>query len=595
MINRFLSIHKLKLIFLLTSIIILMITLQSDNIRTTSIALLGSSTITALLWLFLNLKISTKTAQNSVKPQRRHFVWVVVLLAVLLRLYALTIFPVDTQTGFEEIQTGANALQLMTIKEIPIEFRFTNLTGALGFILTGTHTLFSLRLGFRVLGFVSLILLAGCLHSEKTNWVVTSVILFFAATAKFLVLSGAVADEIFAGTSFLLGFLFSLYRLQVSKNQIFWSGCAGIFAGMLFMEYISYRIPVLILVLWLVFFYQRKVSWKERLPILFSFGLCWFLFATPTIIQSIRQPESSYFFDGLNRHFQERTSFFPTNSLFNLKNTFLAVFGYSANIGFFYTPDHTPMIQPFFGKLFFISLWFNLFFARHSFQKFLSISVLVSLISISIFSNNINMGRAFPSLILLVLITANFLNFVISQFKILLSKLTKKNWFPQRFKKINPVWKNLSQVIATWLLLAVIVITNLSDLYIMAHDPSVLGEFVNDEFALCSFLGEVSQPSQKVYFFNINGNLECPNSPPASWYFSDHLINLVGLPLAEFDNTQFNPGDLIIMGNMNTKLESLDYEKLVQLGLESDSLDSIQSQTDLTGKTIAASMCYQCK
>lgn len=60
--------------------------------------------------------------------------WSLVGLAVVLRYALLKLMP-PPLPGFEEIQTGGSAVRIARGAELPLQFRFTNLLGALGFAL----------------------------------------------------------------------------------------------------------------------------------------------------------------------------------------------------------------------------------------------------------------------------------------------------------------------------------------------------------------------------------------------------------------------------------------------------------------------------
>lgn len=592
---QFLHQNKHTLFFLIISFCLVMITAQTDSLNNSSLPLQIVSILTVGFWIIYHFKPKNFDKNHSIS-----IIWVFIFLAILIRLYALTIFPLDLQTGFEEIQTGSIAVSILTTKALPIEFRFTNLIAAFGFLMNGTPNLFTLRLGFRIFGLISLILLGLYFQEKKSHWFAALVMIFFAASHKFFVLSGSIADELFAGGPFLLLFLFCFLKLEKTDNPVFWSALAGFFAGILFFEYLSFRIPVFVMVLWLIFFYQNNLKGKERFQTLFSFFLCLIIIATPTLQQSMNHPESSILFDGIRRHFSERETFLSSAIFVNLQGTFFAVFGFPANISAFYTPVRVPMITPYFGWLFIISTLFNLIFDRNWFQKFLAISVLTTLLSISLFSNNNNIGRTVPALILLLIISGNFLSASIKLMQTWVKSFSKKlTHLPSNLKIAQIVFHSTSLFLAGLVVLAFLLFwitqTNLKDLKTMAQDPFVLQEYVNDEFALCSFLGETRQMDQKVMYFSSSNNISCPNTFPEIWYFETQPFVIDGYPLSDLESSDFHPGDLVFIGDKNKQLESVDFYKLVHIGLQSGSLQSLKTKTDLSGKMIAASICYRCK
>ncbi|PKO13036.1 MAG: hypothetical protein CVU39_21095 [Chloroflexi bacterium HGW-Chloroflexi-10] len=581
-------------------------------------------------WLILNNNSHFFSFNKFQLDRTIHPLWAVVVIAIFIRVVALTIFPLDIQPGFEEIQTGEVAKSIMLLREIPIEFRFTNIIGAFGFLFGGKMDLTLLRLPFRIVGLFVLFLLGAYFKNNKTNWRVVLVILFFAATNKFFVLSGAIADELFAAIPFLIIFLFSLSKLDTrNTDPVLWAGLAGFFAGILFFEYISYRIPVFVMSIWLVFFYNRSLKIGERLHILFSFFLCLLLVSIPTILQTLKYPESSIFFDGLRRHFGERSTFISQNFFSNLKDNFFAIFGYPSNISAMFTPHQIPMITPIFGWLFLISMAYCLIFEKKGFRKFLALSVLVTIVVISIFSNNNNIGRASPILWILLMISGCFLDRVVlfinpflvqiigkpkvagTQESGLQAESAAKNKFLNLLdygkKRVNLIKTKdgafiLNQSIIEIALKAcyvfilfAITTTNFIELTRMVYAPEVLREYANNEYALCSFLGRSRYSGQMVYYFSTSEYINCPGSLASSWYFSDEQFEIIGNPISMLEKVDFKKGSLILVGDPNKLLEQEDLEKLLRIGNQEDALKTLMTTKDITGKLIAASICYQCE
>lgn len=91
---------------------------------------------------------------------------------------------------------------------LPLQFRFTNLLGALGFA-----------------------------------WIPTLLAVFMTATMRWLVVAGGVADELFTGLIFELLLLYCVVGARTSRaNRLPWAAFAGLFAGLLAYEYDSYKI-----------------------------------------------------------------------------------------------------------------------------------------------------------------------------------------------------------------------------------------------------------------------------------------------------------------------------------------------------------------
>ena len=107
----------------------------------------------ALSWAIIRIP----GRDHKIKPVRNKkildWIWLGLIAALFLRFYATTIFPPQFQTGFEEIQTGSNAYRILLNNDLPIEFRFTNIIGSLGFLFGGKITLPSLHSFFKWAGY----------------------------------------------------------------------------------------------------------------------------------------------------------------------------------------------------------------------------------------------------------------------------------------------------------------------------------------------------------------------------------------------------------------------------------------------------------
>lgn len=282
----------------------------------------------SLLWLIANSRqVFISLTQIKFSELRIHPAWLLVLAAIVLRCYALTIFPPVNQTGFEEVQTGSAAYKILLGLGLPIEFRFTGLLGALGLAIGSEFSLASLRFPFQVVGGIGLILLVYSLRSFKVSWIPTLIMVFIAATLRFLVIASAVADELFVSISTLIAFVLCIIRSENTiQNRSFWLALAGIIGGILMFEYTSYRLPVGMFGLWLfwkcIYGYEgggdnkKASSWSG----LFSFFIPLVVMALPTFVQTIYSPQGSIFFEAFLRHGVERSSIFSEQFVFDLKS-----------------------------------------------------------------------------------------------------------------------------------------------------------------------------------------------------------------------------------------------------------------------------------
>ena len=124
-------------------------------------------------------------------------------VAVVLRIGLHGFLPLE-QTIFEEIETGKNAYDLVALGyDLQLEFRFTNIMGALGFLF-GDFNLQSLRFFFQLSGALSVLVMALALRRMEISWAVTLLVVFTMASLRYLVVGNGSAHEILAGTLFQL-------------------------------------------------------------------------------------------------------------------------------------------------------------------------------------------------------------------------------------------------------------------------------------------------------------------------------------------------------------------------------------------------------
>ena len=622
--------------FIASALFLAMFAFRNVNSGKYSILIQVLGILLALSWAIIQVP---KRNQN-IKPIRDKkiidWIWLGLIVALLLRFFATTIFPPQLQTGFEEIQTGSNAYRILLNNNLPIEFRFTNIIGSLGFLFGGKITLPSLRFFFQVGGLLTLVIFFYALKSININKVAILTTVLLAAVNKFLVIGSGTADELFAGIIFLFGFLYCIIRIQQkSEYDIFWTGLAGIFDGILFYEYISYRIPMLFLSLWFVItlLSEKGVRRRKVWLILFTFIFCWFVVAMATIIQTIKLPSESVFFEGIKRHLNERNTFFVSDYLIQLVNNFKAVFGFVTPISAFYTSVGTPLYSPVYGGIFFLSLIYNLFIKKAKLSKGFSFSVLITIVSISVFTNNNNTGRISPVLPVLFLLTGDMLAGLFAFIQNQVQKLQPKSaivfsivkeginqngldsqiqsgeensYTTERTNTIYPktrtinlqsLYKRSVETILSLILvslLSLVMMNEISVLRRMATDGPVLNEYVNNEYAVCSFIGRVYEDNPHVFYISESGRNICASTLPEAWYYNGKIFSMEMLPISALDKYDFSPGDLIVLAEMNSPLSKTGLNSLLELAINSDSANTYKTSENLTGCLIAASVCYGC-
>ena len=571
----------------------------------------------SLLWLIANSRqVFISLTQIKFSELRIHPAWLLVLAAIVLRCYALTIFPPVNQTGFEEVQTGSAAYKILLGLGLPIEFRFTGLLGALGLAIGSESSLASLRFPFQVVGGIGLILLVYSLRSLKVSWIPTLIMVFIAATLRFLVIASAVADELFVSISTLIAFVLCIIRSENTKqNRSFWLALAGIIGGILMFEYTSYRLPVGMFGLWLfwkcIYGYEgggdnkKASSWSG----LFSFFIPLVVMALPTFVQTIHSPQGSIFFEAFLRHGVERSSIFSEQFVFDLKSQTLSLIGWPAPVSGYYAPLDKPVILPPVGWLFGISCLFGLLFMGRGTPRVLALTVLLMLFSSSVFANDLNIGRMSPTLPLLLILSGLFLEKVyqilIRFAKWLLPEKTISSLHSDHAEveygaavlKAQDVRRLMIKILTSMLFLFLILeitLVNLVSLREMPANFSVINEYINDDYSVCSYIGTFAKPKQRVYIFSPTGSDICSAVPSEGWYFGDKQLEIHHIS-GELVPDDFVPGDFIVMGVINRTLTREELSQMINFGTAADSLVSLRFSRNIAGRITAASICFQCE
>jgi hypothetical protein len=594
----------------------------------------------ALMWLLINSKkILLTLRQVDLSQFKFHPAWLLIFLAMVLRFYSYSIFPPENQTGFEEIQTGEIASNILATRFLPIEFRFTNLTAVLGLVMkNGSEgALSALRSAFHITGLIGFILLILCLRSLKVDWIPILIISFIAATMRFLVIGSGVADELFASIPILTGLMFFMIKSDTGVNKPFWLAAAGIFSGILMYEYTSYRVLVVLFGFWLLIkciFNSKNIknySSSSAFLNLLSFLIPLYLISLPTVVQAIRYPDSSVFFEAFTRHGIERSSIFSQQFIFDLTNQFFGLTGQPAAVSAYYTPVGEPVILPAVGWLFGISFLFSLFFMGRGIPRLLAATVLLTVIGASFLANNLNIGRMAPTIPILLILSGIFLDWLyrnlykwlevfrlgreITLFiptRILAEQNTSSELFNQDllerkeyalgyYRKITvnlfKISHNATKVLAFLFFVFVIsqvTLANLDSLNRMAKDPQVINEYINDDYSVCSFIGANSILSQRIYIYSPDGVDYCTANLADGWYYGNKQPEIQHLSGSLISTSMLIPGDMVIMASRNRALTSEEISQFIKLGTAADSLSSLQFSKNLAGRITAASICFQC-
>jgi hypothetical protein len=590
------------------------------------------------------------TARHSLQPVihidfqnlRIHPAWLLVLLAIVLRYATISIYPPAGQTLFEESQTGNIAYRILLTHVLPIEFRFTNLLAALGLSTGSEINLSAMRLPFQVAGIVSLLLLLFSLRSLKIKWIPALFVVFIAATLRFIVIGAGVADELFAGTTFVTALLFCLIKADTSQNndQPIWTALAGIFAGILMYEYISFRIAIVFAAIYLLWKCLFGIKDQEGTPKsrawfnLLSFLITLILIALPTIVQTVQNPVESVFLEAFRRHGGERSTLLVSNYAFQIKQYLLGLTGWPSAVSAFYGPINEPVILAPIGWLFGLSFLFSLIFPPHRFLRGLAITVILTVFDASIAANNYNIGRMAPIIPMLLIMTGVFLNSLYVkltewgenfpyQKKITLfipkssliqnrivsppdSYLIKtqeaQNVSPGSYRQVDINLPRIFQLTIKVLVSAVFIIllgemavANIQSLQQMMHNKQVINEYANEAYSVCAHIGLVVTPHQRVYLYSSDGMGLCAPDPVDGWFFGGKQPEIHNSTDQPVSVNALVPGDLVVFGTGNRGLSEEEISQLIKLANETNSITSLRFSKNLAGRTTVGSICIQCK
>jgi hypothetical protein len=349
-----------------------------------------------------------------------------------------------------------------------------------------------------------------------------------------------------------------------------------------------------------------------------SFAVPLVLMALPTIVQTLHSPEASIFFEAFHRHGIERSSVVSAQSLLQLKNQSLGLLGWPVFVSGYYAPLDESVVLPPVGWLFGISCLFGLFFMGRGIPRVLALTVIFMVITSSVFANDVNIGRMSPTFPLLLILSGMFLEKVYQKLvqwaKVLLpEKAATVSQFNQILdeQKISmesevnqgnlvtgqDIRRFTIKFLASLLFLVLIsqiTLVNLRTLREMTESPGVLNEYINDDYSVCSYVGTFAKPKQRVYIFSPTGSDICSAEPSEGWYYGDKELEIKHIS-GELVPGSFVPGDFVVMGVINRALTDEEISQMVDFGIATSSLTSLQFSRNIAGRITVASICFRCK
>ncbi len=541
------------------------------------------TTIALVISLIVSLNWGTLQASLAARPLRISSLplgWCLVCLAIALRLALLQFIP-PPLPGFEEMQTGGAAITIARGAELPLVFRFTNVFGALGFAL-GDNSLAALRVGFQLAGSLSILVMALLLRRCGVSWIPTLLAVLTMATLRLLVIGGGSADELFTGVVFEVFLLYCVVGSQTSRaNWLPWAGFAGLFAGLLAYEYDSYRV---VLVLPPVFWLVQAITAGEvadRRRALQAGGLYVLVFtaiALPVIASVIDDPRHTMFMDGFHRHRAQRDAFAPDVASY-LKRSSAFVWGYVQSLigqvdnhsSSYLRPPGESVIPAVVGALFALSWLYALWRPANLLMRLSALTVLVMLLGASFLTNNTNLARLIPALPLLIVLTAMGADSILRRLQ------SRDN--PGLLRKTN---------IYAALLIAYIVIGNITAALRFYSSESVLREYGNNQYTVCRAITDEHRHFRYVISYVA---AHC-NRGDDQWLYPDmrvtmeHRASLTG-------ESDLPAGSLVMIGDSNGLPEDRIAE-FVEMANRLNSAHTLRTTETALGKVATVTFCFKC-
>ena len=524
-------------------------------------------------------------------PTQVHWGWVLVGVAVVLRIALHGFLPLE-QTIFEEIETGKNAYDLVVLGyDLPLEFRFTNIMGALGFLF-GDFNLQSLRFFFQLSGALSVLVMALALRRIEISWPVTLLVVFTMASLRYLVVGNGSAHEILAGTLFQTLMLWCLIGNFTSKNRkMAWAALAGLFAGILMYEHISYKPAILIAPAWWLWqaWSSRDIAVRSAaLKSGATFMLCLSLVALPTIYDIASGPGSSQNFSGLAINIRDAkfgiTSGQPFALLpfskdiaFETLQYFKLIFGWpdAWSDGIHRVPGNA-VVLPLAGALFLIAFCHAIVRpALNGLTVISALAIFATIMTLTVVSSYFNPSRiigVFPLLFIMTALTLEPLHRTLASRRVAIPG--------------NP---------GIWITLFAIAITlgNVMSIKVMANHPFTIAIYDRGKYNVCRTIANEDRQYRQVLVFGQDGAVCRPDHE--GWLFPDiptrNVQRIDHLPSPD----QLPARTLVLAGTGSPAgMDGTGIENFVQLATATSSVHTLHTQTNTAGNTSAMTFCYQC-
>ncbi len=223
----------------------------------------------------------------------------------------------------------------------------------------------------------------------------------------------------------------------------------------------------------------------------------------------------------------------------------------------------------------------------------MALIVLVTIVVGAATANNLNIVRMSPALPMLLVMMGIALDNIPQWVSRLWERISRGRAVGSPIRRRGPLVIKYSIVILYLVLALQVSRLNLEATRRMATDHAVLEEYANDDYAICHHIGGAARPGQRVYVYSPDGHWTCPREADQAWLYPGLHLELHPIASYDLDQNSHLPGDLVVVGTRSRGLRDDELAKLVTLADATGSRHSLQTVTNIAGRTSVASICIQ--
>ena len=536
--------------------------------------------------------IGGRRPRRPVRPRRRALVGGLLLLLVAgaLRLAAQEVLPPPDQTAFEEIQMGGAAYRFLVNGALPLQFRFTTLTAAVGFAIGG-NDLTSLRAPFKLAGLLVLVFLLLTLRRLAVSWPVTVVVVVIAATLRWFVIAAGCADEMFAPMLWVGATMWLLVTDERhGQPSLAAAGVMGMLSGLLLYEHPAY-LPVVVLAGgWLVWCaavapMPRGTSARAwAAPVLFLAVLL--TTACPLLSDLAHQRLDSAVFEPFHRHAAGQGVRWADG-------TFVRAWQYLVALGGgpvrgdegLAVLGKAALPQPF-GVLLLAAGLVAFWVARRPPLRAMLAAAVGGILVAGAVATNTNVARMSGLLLVLFVPLGCVLDDALG-------------WIARRIPSPSRAGDErdgqVLKVAGAGFLALALVASNVASIRALAADPHGRAMYTADEYAVSVFIARTAHPGQTVVLWtpDMSQGWAPAEQTEMIWLLHPKRLRILGvtsLPAAD----SLGPGTLVVAGVQGRALSEHEFGVLERLAEATGSRDTLTSAVNLAAARSVAAFCVRC-